>query len=105
MATDADLPSPENLPTFERGGLAANEETSATGPGLIPDSRLTTTLNLTTTAENAIMDIDSASLTDTNDDFLHVNYIAILDISGLNRVKYLNREKTALRRRSPSIKG
>ncbi|GIY96039.1 hypothetical protein CEXT_28091 [Caerostris extrusa] len=43
------------------------------------------------------MDIDSASTPDINDEFLHVNYIAILEIlSGLDRVKYLNREKTAL---------
>ncbi|GIY32298.1 hypothetical protein CDAR_619621 [Caerostris darwini] len=34
---------------------------------------------------------------DINDEFLHVNYIAILEIlSGLDRVKYLNRKKTAL---------
>ncbi|GIX74029.1 hypothetical protein CDAR_594511 [Caerostris darwini] len=37
------------------------------------------------------------SPTDINDEFLHVNYIAILEIlSGLNRVKYLIWEKTAL---------
>ncbi|GIY61917.1 hypothetical protein CEXT_68281 [Caerostris extrusa] len=44
-----------------------------------------------------VKDIDSASPTDINDDFLQVNYIAILEILwGLNRVKYLNRDKTAL---------
>ncbi|GIY77111.1 hypothetical protein CEXT_751241 [Caerostris extrusa] len=94
MATDADLFSPENHPTFERGDLAANEETNATGLGLIPDSHLVTTLDLTTTAQNATMDIDYASPTDINDEFLHVYYNAILEIlSDLNRVKYLKREK------------
>ncbi|GIY73714.1 hypothetical protein CDAR_464211 [Caerostris darwini] len=44
-----------------------------------------------------VKDIDSASPTDINKDFLHVNCIAILEILwGLNRVKYLNRDKTAL---------
>ncbi|GIY93793.1 hypothetical protein CEXT_213941 [Caerostris extrusa] len=39
------------------------------------------------------MNIDSTSPTD----FLHDNYMAILDIlSGLNNVKYRNREKTTL---------
>ncbi|GIY61952.1 hypothetical protein CDAR_201951 [Caerostris darwini] len=67
-------------PTFERGDLTANEETPATGSGLIPVSHLAITLDLTTTAQNATMDIDSASPTDIKDDFLHVNYIAILEI-------------------------
>ncbi|GIY02301.1 hypothetical protein CEXT_663551 [Caerostris extrusa] len=70
LPTEADFA--ENLPTFERGGLAAYEETSTTVHGLIPDSRLAATLNLTTTAQNATMDIDSALSTDINDDILHV---------------------------------
>ncbi|GIY44642.1 hypothetical protein CDAR_447951 [Caerostris darwini] len=43
------------------------------------------------------MDIDYAFPTNINDEFLHVNYTAILEIlSGLNRAKYHNGKKTAL---------
>ncbi|GIY44703.1 transmembrane protein 17B [Caerostris darwini] len=57
--------SPESAPTFERGGFAI------TGPGLITDSPLDTTSDLTKTAQNVTMHIDSASPIDVTDDFLH----------------------------------
>ncbi|GIX69583.1 hypothetical protein CDAR_305281 [Caerostris darwini] len=61
----------------------------------MPIYHLATTVAFTTTAQNDTMNISSVSPTDN--DFLQIHYIIILIIlSGLNRVKYLNQEKTAL---------